>query len=286
MDKDTLREILIKHRLWLKGRSDGEMADLSDADLAGADLRLAELSEANLNMANLQGADLTGARLIKADLADANLAWARLNKAKLDSADLTGAYLVDASLRGASLSGAKLNHAELSVADLTGANLSSAYLRGANLSGASLGRSNLANADLTGADLTGTALSPLLHELQREFVKLCPVVNRHGGRLLWRTYTSPHMGTGKLYHRGTYVAPWFSMDADTNCHPGIYASPLEWMTTMYNGSTRIVLVYVRDGDWVITHKAIRCKRLRVIGAPIALEDALSRQWSLPASTRY
>lgn len=51
MIEDRLREILAAHKLWLKCRSIGERANLSDADLR----------DANLSGANLSGADLSGA---------------------------------------------------------------------------------------------------------------------------------------------------------------------------------------------------------------------------------
>jgi uncharacterized protein YjbI with pentapeptide repeats len=114
MNAEQLKEILLRHTLWLKNPEEGCRADLKEADLIGTDLR-----EANLREANLRGADLSRANLI--------------------GADLSGAYLIGTDLRGADLS-----RADLREADLSGANLSRA-----NLIGADLSRSHLGEAKFT-----------------------------------------------------------------------------------------------------------------------------------------
>ena len=111
-----LKEILEKHKKWLRGDDGGEWADLSGANLSGANLFGANLSGADLSEANLFGADLSGANL--------------------SGADLSGANLFGANLSGANLFEANLSWADLSEANLFGANLSGANLSGANLSGA------------------------------------------------------------------------------------------------------------------------------------------------------
>ena len=114
-----LKEILEKHKKWLRGDDGGERADLSRANLSRADL-----SWANLYGANLSGANLSGANLSRADLS-----WANLS-----GADLSGADLSRANLYGANLSRADLSRADLSWADLSGADLSGADLSRADLS--------------------------------------------------------------------------------------------------------------------------------------------------------
>ena len=155
----------------------------------------------------------------------------------------SGAYLRDAYLRDAYLSGAVLSGAVLSGADLSGA-----YLR---------------DADLSGADLGGTCLNPDLIGLQRTFARECPPT-KHGGRIVWRTAKSKHIGSTEYVPGRTYIAPILSFDIVTECHPGIYAASRQWFVREeYNDP--LVCCYVRDGDWVITAKgAIRCKRLRVL----------------------
>lgn len=63
MDKDSLREILIKHKQWLNGEPGGNPAGLRDANLWDANLRGANLRGADLKSVNLQDADLRGADL-------------------------------------------------------------------------------------------------------------------------------------------------------------------------------------------------------------------------------
>ncbi len=102
MDENKLKEILNKHKAWLRGEDGGEQADLR-----GADLRRADLSRAYLNKADLSGAYLNKADLSGADLRGADLSRAYLSEANLSEADLTEADLRGANLTGADLTGAK-----------------------------------------------------------------------------------------------------------------------------------------------------------------------------------
>ena len=271
--KEDLKEILDRHRKWIYGEPEGVRANLSDAYLRGADLRGADLSRANLSDADLRGADLSRANLSDADLSRADLSRAYLSDAYLSRADLSGANLTRADLTRANLSEADLRGADLTRANLTRANLSDAYLRGANLtranltgaylSGANLSGANLSGAYLTRANLSGTCLDPRLLQLQRQFCRECPPLAT-GGRIVYRTATSRHIGDMSYEPGRTYTAPVLSFDAATACHPGIYAGSLRWMREYYPGIP-LVKCYVRDGDWVISAKgAIRCTKLRVL----------------------
>lgn len=202
--------------------------------------------------ADLRGAVLSGAVLSRADLSRADLSSANLSRAVVN-----GANLSSANLSGAVVNGANLSSAVLSGADLSSANLSSAVLSSANLSG----------ADLSRADLDETSLDPELHSHLRRFVKECPPLAT-GGRIVYRTVVSQHVGSTEYVPGQTYVAPHLSMDVATACHPGIYAASLSWMDENFRNAP-LVACYVRDGDWTITAKgAIRCKRLRVIAQVI------------------
>ncbi len=165
------------------------------------------------------------------------------------------------------------SRANLTDAYLTGANLSRAYLTGAYLNGADLSRAYLSRANLTDADLTGanlsrayldgTCLDPGLCSMSRDFCRACPPTKR-GGRIVYRTAKSQHIGNQEYIPGHTYTAPVLSWDVATACHPGIYAASLEWMRREYYVS--LVRCYVRDGEWTITAKgAIRCKKIRVLG---------------------
>ena len=61
MEIEKLNAILQAHLLWLRGKKNGERADLSGADLSGANLSCANLSGANLSGADLYCANLSGA---------------------------------------------------------------------------------------------------------------------------------------------------------------------------------------------------------------------------------
>lgn len=117
MHEESIREILEKHSMWLKGMDGGVKADLRranlrKADLCGADLRWADLREADLCGANLREADLCGANLCWADLCWADLRGVDLRWANLSRADLPETNLFGANLYGANLYGANLRRAK------------------------------------------------------------------------------------------------------------------------------------------------------------------------------
>ena len=89
MEQSKLDEIIRKHDLWLNGKEDGEIANLSSADLSYADLRSANLRSANLRIADLSYASLSYASLSYANLSSANLSSANLSYANLSYADLS-----------------------------------------------------------------------------------------------------------------------------------------------------------------------------------------------------
>jgi hypothetical protein len=113
VDKESLKEILRLHGMWLRGDSEGERANLRNADLRGADLSDTDLRNANLSDTDLRNADLRGA-----DLRNANLRGADLRNANLSDTDLRNADLSDTDLRNADLRGANLRNADLRGADL------------------------------------------------------------------------------------------------------------------------------------------------------------------------
>lgn len=59
MNQKELSEILEKHKKWLKGKEDGERANLTNADLKNGALSYTDLSLADLNGAELEGAIFT-----------------------------------------------------------------------------------------------------------------------------------------------------------------------------------------------------------------------------------
>ena len=148
MNKDELKEILCRHKLWLRNEDGGGQADLRGANLCDADLRGANLCDADLCGANLCGANLYGANLYGANLHGTDLHGTDLCRADLRGANLYGANLHGTDLCGANLCGADLCGANLCGANLYGANLCKADLRGADLRGANLGGADLCKAQL------------------------------------------------------------------------------------------------------------------------------------------
>ena len=139
---------------------------------------------------------------------------ADLTRAVLTNTDLTNADLTRADLRGADLRGADLRGADLTNADLTNADLTRADLRGAVLR----------DADLRGADLSYTCLAKNTTPFDWLVAQECEmrVVENRTLVLAYRTCSQPFMN-GPNYEVGKlYVAPVFSRDPCTSCHPGLY----------------------------------------------------------------
>ena len=86
----------------------------------------------------------------------------------------------------------------------------------------------------------------------------------YGGRIVYRTTKSKYIGDTEYKPGHTYIAPILSFSAETPCHPGIYAGTLGQIKKQYPHEQQYVRCYVRDGDWVICEKGIRCARLRVL----------------------
>jgi len=198
--------------------------------------------------------DFTDARMINPDLSHLGLDSAIFKETYMAYANFQSAFLQRADFTNASLVGANFAKADLTQANFTGANLFGAVFRNARLDGALF----------DGAGLSHTCMDEKIHELHRNFCKECPP-NKHGGRIVYRTECSMHIGSNEYRPGKTYVAPNLSFDVATDCNPGIYAASLGWMRHNYWECSRLAKCYVRDGDWIITAKgAIRCKRLRVL----------------------
>lgn len=199
-------------------------------------------------------ADFSGANLANIDMSTLSLRGANFDGVYMNGAVLRGSLLRRASFVGAGLIGASFEDAGLQNADFTNASLRGAILTGADLNG----------AKFDGARLSGSCLDKRLLQWQRKFCRQCPP-NRYGGRIVYRTVSSLHVGRNEYEPGVTYIAPMLSFDVVTECHPGIYAASLRWMRLHYQSDWRLAKCYVRDGDWIITAKgAIRCKRLRVL----------------------
>lgn len=158
---------------------------------------------------------------------------------------------------------ADLRGADLRGADLSGAYLSGAYLRGAYLSGAYLICADLRGAYLSGADLCDTCLDPraavpaLIDDELRAAGLDVRGVFVHG----FRTRLSQCCGVTDYAPRPEeYVAPWFSVDSLSPCHPGIYIAGRAWLAEKYPAE-QLVACHCRRDELVHAGDKWRCKRL-------------------------
>jgi len=152
-----LKDVLKRHKAWIKGSLEGEKANLSGADLSGMELeQWVSLYDADLTGINLSRAHLVGVDFELANLRGANLTYANFTAANLGYADLRDADLSWADLTKANLHGADLRYANLRRAQLTNANLYGARLDGANLNYANLVGAVLADVSIKYADFRHT----------------------------------------------------------------------------------------------------------------------------------
>jgi hypothetical protein len=199
-------------------------------------------ARANGQIPNLSWADLSGTDLSLANLREANLRWADLSKADLSGANLSGADLFRADLRGANLSGANLS--------------------GADLSGANLHWTVFTDATLTDTILDSEAKLPELTDKEIEEASLEIQGDKVYG---WRTKYSQFMcGIHYTAEDSPYVAPVFSLDRDSDCHPGIYLASKKWLLENYNKGTPLVKCYCLRSELVHAGDKWRCKRLWVV----------------------
>jgi hypothetical protein len=181
-------------------------------------------------------------------------------------AKLCGADLCGANLCGANLCGANLCDADLRYVDLRGADLRDADLRDADLSSADLRGANLCDANLCGANLTSTCLDPaaLLSIIPDSNIEAAGL-RIHGPWVYgWRTARSQHAGSTEYAIRDEpYVAPWFSVDSETSCHPGIYLAGKSYLAKEYDGHALVACKCLRS-ELVHAGDKWRCKRLWIV----------------------
>jgi hypothetical protein len=255
-DHKTMKETL---EAAVQAKADLFQANLWEANLSRANLERADLFQANLREANLFQANLFQANLFQANLREANLERAYLREANLREANLREANLERAYLREANLREADLRGTNLSRADLQEANLSRANLEGASLEGASLEGTDLEEANLSWTCLDPDAQLPTLSD--EEIIKAGLEID---GEWVcgWRTKRSRVVGN-TIYESGVYTAPVFSIDTNSECHPGIYISGKTWLKENYS-DVEIVRCRCRRIELLHAGNKWRCKQLEVL----------------------
>ena len=103
-----------------------------------------------------------------------------------------------------------------------------------DFSGANLSGTCLYGADLRGANLRKTCLDPNNVITPDESAILAAGMTIEDGYVHgWRTAKSQHCGAQEYAPGGHYVAPYFSTDTATACHPGIYLHGKKWVQDEY-----------------------------------------------------
>jgi hypothetical protein len=235
--------------MYIKNRITNEVIYHSDHKTMKETLEAAVQAKVNLSYVDLQGADLSYMNLPYAYLLRVNLFLATLREANLERADLRGA---------------NLREANLFQADLREANLSRANLSRANLSRANLSRASLEGTDLEEANLSWTCLDPdaqLPTLSDEEIIKAGLEID---GEWVcgWRTKRSRVVGN-TIYESGVYTAPVFSVDTNSECHPGIYISGKTWLKENYS-DVEIVRCRCRRIELLHAGNKWRCKQLEVL----------------------
>ena len=135
-----------------------------------------------------------------------------------------------------------------------------------NLGRANLSDANLSGADLSGADLAGTCLDPAntLPTLTDEEIAAVGLIV--DGDLVrgWRTSVSRVCGNTSYEPGSHHVAPWFSTDSETPCHPGIYLASQEWLASNHPGDS-IVPCHCLRSELVHAGDKFRTKQIWIEG---------------------
>jgi hypothetical protein len=184
------------------------------------------------------------------------------NRANLHGADLHRANLHRANLHGANLHGADLREADLGRANLGRANLSGANLSGANLSGADL--ENLEINHNTNFSKTILSKTDSVHIVTTKEILNAGMEIEGDFVIGYRTSVSKKIEPQVRYTPGSILtAPYFSLDRNTNCHPGLYIASERWLTCA-NYDKPYVRVCCRRDELIHAGDKWRAKRLMVL----------------------
>jgi Pentapeptide repeats (8 copies) len=164
-------------------------------------------------------------------------------------------------------SGADLSHTDLRSADLRSADLSRADLVGADLSRANLRSANLSRANLGGANLGKTCLDPNTTVPDTRQTLFAAFELQEDSRYLigYRTDKSVYTSDNTYEPGKTYTAPFFSVDPNTSCHPGLYFSTLdEALRLAEEKNMRVIRVRVELAGALAVGNKFRCKSFTVL----------------------
>jgi hypothetical protein len=127
-------------------------------------------------------------------------------------------------------------------------------------------RADLSGANLHSANLTSTCLDPaaLLSIIPDSNIEAAGL-RIHGPWVYgWRTARSQHAGSTEYSVRDEpYEAPYFSVDSETSCHPGIYLAGKSYLAKEYDGHALVACKCLRS-ELVHAGDKWRCKRLWIV----------------------
>jgi hypothetical protein len=219
-----------------EGRRDFSYMRLEGVNLKGANLLGADFTNADFTNADFTNADFTGAYFNGAYLKDAIFTRAILDDADFTAAYLHGAVLTktnskSANFNSANLENSTINEAKFRHSELVGTDLENANLEGTDFTGADLTWANLIKANFTGAILDGTCIDPAapLPPLTDEEILVAGLYPEGEWVYGWRTEMSAMKCEKYVPREEPYVAPVFSVDQRTPCHPGIYLASRKWL---------------------------------------------------------
>jgi uncharacterized protein YjbI with pentapeptide repeats len=254
-------------------------ADFRGANLCGINLRKKNLSGVNFGGVNLNGADFEGADISGANFEKADLSWANLRRTNIDKKTVIDPKyrlvweIVNQDSREKNFSKADLSRTNLREIDFTLANLSKVDFSKADLSGvsfilANLNKSNfsgtyLGNTNFDKADLSSTILDPNAKIPSQDLSDW--EIWEDGLLRGWRSENSPYYpaSSGFKYIPGrTYVAPVFSLDISTVCHPGLHVCTS--IKDAFVWGYKIIEVAICPEDIIQSMGKWRCRKFKVI----------------------
>ncbi len=244
--------------------------DLADLSIAGIDPASVDFTFSSWRRAVVFHVCFGGCRFTDANFDNAHFHSVWFDRCNLEHASFHRCTFHDCTFRDCDLDAARFEdclHVGTCARDTSLTNL---RLIGARFISCSLGDATVSLYRTEDSNIVNSRYN----NRSRRFARACPPVNRHGGRVVYRTRVSTIMRGDRMttYDPGrTYTTDLFDSDPNNECSFGIYAATLDWLKreALVRGygddANTVVAAYVRDGDWTITAKgAIRCRRLRIL----------------------
>lgn len=200
-----------------------------------------EKGQTDFSNASFHYSDMTDMRFVDANFENADFSCTEVEKSKF----------ICCNLRRASFYQADLGYAEFVNCDLSDADLTATVLK----------YTRFDNCILTGTCLDPD--SPISDEGRAGIYSYFPVED-DGTFVAYRTSVSQHVGRTVYTPGETHIAPIFSTDMGTGCHPGLFFNTLDGMERNYPASDWVkVRVNIKDAMRTNSGK-FRCRQFEVL----------------------